>query len=336
MTENPFKDLPRPTAGMMNLWIGPKEIWNARFPIRFSPMNALVRKHFSLLPLTDVKCVSMEETAGFIRYRISINEVADIGIVCLQEMPEGQSTALSIIAPIWNDHEWTQQERMIRKSQPDRDSMKKVMYELASAKHTKRNELLKWQSLVFNVFLQHLLSDQLIEEVGFNLELYVDDIDSFSQVKNVSPQSVKSDLPLNLYEDFIQTALEEIIGESFHQIDGPDETSDLRTSHLEIRGRRVRAAFMLKGKGTKGKLTIKKCGKNGDQIVKLMDTPAELYVIQHIDDIDERVISDLRSKIDLKNHQGTKCQMCIINGADTARILKAYHKINAAETKPCS
>ena len=57
-----------------------------------------------------------------------------------------------------------------------------------------------------------------------------------------------------------------------------------------------------------------------------MDTPAELYVIQHVDDVDERVISNLRGKIDLKNRQGTRCQMCIIDGTDTARILSAYGK----------
>ncbi len=158
-------------------------------------------------------------------------------------------------------------------------------------------------------------------------ELYVDDIDSFSKVREVMPQDVRALVPLNLLEDQIQTFLEEIIGENVHQPDWPGETNDLLTSQLRVNGKRLRAAFILKGRGTSGKLRIRDCGKKGDQIVKLANAPADLYIIQHINEVDEQVIVDLRDKIQLKNRQGTSCQMCIIDGTDTARILKAYSKI---------
>lgn len=158
-------------------------------------------------------------------------------------------------------------------------------------------------------------------------ELFIEDIDSFARARNVSPQEVRVLLPLELSEDQIQTYLEEIVGENFHQQDWGGEINDLMTSQVLVDGKRLRAAFMLKGNGTKGKLTISKCGKNGDQIVRLADAPVDLYVIQHVDEIDERVIYDLKGKMQLKNSKGGKCQMCIIDGTDTARILRAYGKI---------
>lgn len=158
-------------------------------------------------------------------------------------------------------------------------------------------------------------------------ELFVEDIDTFCEARNVQPQDVKALLPLDLSEDKIQTSFEEIIGENFHQNDWGGELNDLVTSHIKVKGQRIRAAFMLKGNGTKGKLTIAKCGQNGDQIVRLVDAPVDLYIIQHVGEIDQRVIFDLKSKVQLKIWERQKCQMCILDGTDTARILRAYEKI---------
>ena len=158
-------------------------------------------------------------------------------------------------------------------------------------------------------------------------EVSIDDIESFEKARDIDPKEAKPLLPLNLAEDQIQIFFEEIIGENFHQGDWGGEMNDLVTSHLRIGGRRLRAAFLLKGNGTRGKLTIAKCGRNGDQIVRLTEASVDLYIIQHVDEIDQRVIYDLRGKVDLKNERGEHCKMCIINGTDTARILRAYGKI---------
>lgn len=166
------------------------------------------------------------------------------------------------------------------------------------------------------------------------IELYVDDIDSFRKVLDVQPQQVKALLPLNLSEDAIQEFFEDIIGENFHQKDWGGEQNDLATSQIKVSGRRIRAAFLLKGNGTRGKLTIAKCGKNGDQIVRLVEAHVDLYVIQHIGEIDQRVISDLRVKVEQKISVGQECQMCILNGTDTARILLAYGKLDRCFQPP--
>jgi hypothetical protein len=162
------------------------------------------------------------------------------------------------------------------------------------------------------------------------IELHIEDIDSFAKAKNITPQEVKPLVPLNLLEDQVQTSFEEIIGENFHQEDCGGEMNDVVSSQVRVGERRLRTAFILKGRGTKGKLTIKGCGKNGDQIVRLVEAPVDLYVVQHVDEIDQRVVYDLKSKVELKNRKGEPCQMCIIDGTDTARILVAYGKIPGA------
>jgi len=152
-------------------------------------------------------------------------------------------------------------------------------------------------------------------------ELYVDEIDSFSKIKKISSSRVKEKM---LSEDFIQTRLEKIIGELYHKKDWGGESSDLHTSHLTINKKRNRAAFLLKGSGTKGKLTIAKCGKNGDQIQRLFKCPADIFVIQHVSEIDESVVEDAKQKTITLRSTNPKAQFCIIDGVDIQRILLAY------------
>ena len=104
--------------------------------------------------------------------------------------------------------------------------------------------------------------------------------------------------------------------------------NDLVSSQIKVGGSAF-GPLSSQRSGTKGKLTIKDCGNNGDQIVRLVEAPVDLYVIQHVDEIDQRVVYDLKSKVEGKQERRT-CQMCIIDGTDTARILVAYGKMPAA------
>jgi len=83
-------------------------------------------------------------------------------------------------------------------------------------------------------------------------------------------------------------------------------------------------AFMLKGKGTPGKLTVGKCGKNGDQILRLVEEPARLFVVQHIDSIDTYVIKLLEIAVGSVARGNKKLYYCVMDGIETARILLAY------------
>ncbi len=164
------------------------------------------------------------------------------------------------------------------------------------------------------------------------MRIFIDNIDTFSNVTNYGPQSVALHLKKNGYfdvsENFIQQSLEEIMKESFHKVDWGGESNDLYTTNLKINGQRVATAFLLKGNGLDVKtMEIRHCGKNGNQILSLVKSPAELFIIQFVGNISESVIEDIRDKVELLRLKGKKAWYCIINGQDTARILKAYDKI---------
>jgi len=92
-------------------------------------------------------------------------------------------------------------------------------------------------------------------------------------------------------------------------------------------GRRRAAVFLLKGRGTRGPLTLKKCGHDGGQVVRLFDLAAELFVVQHVGPVDEDVIRDVEQKTERLRLQGRNAWYCIMDGQDTARMMRAYGKL---------
>lgn len=162
--------------------------------------------------------------------------------------------------------------------------------------------------------------------------LYIDDIDSFAEVTHVTPVDVSDLLTeggfLDLSEEHIQIALEQILNVQHHKKDWGGEINDFYTSNLMFQGRRVPTAFLLKGNGLrKREMHIADCGKNGDQIVRLFDSPAELFVVQFVGNIGEDIIRDVESKFRDRRAQGHNAWFCIIDGQDTARLLLAYDQL---------
>ncbi|MGA2972610.1 MAG: hypothetical protein ABSE39_08325 [Candidatus Bathyarchaeia archaeon] len=154
----------------------------------------------------------------------------------------------------------------------------------------------------------------------------VEEIESFEKARSVDRDKVRRLLPIELEEEKIKQSLAAIVGEEFIQKDWGGEKSDLFTSRLRLRGRRCLAAFMLKGRGTPRKLTIADCGKNGDQILRLVEEPADLFIVQHIREIDSSVVDLLERLVAEKSMGRKKLFYCVIDGVDTARILLAYKK----------
>lgn len=156
--------------------------------------------------------------------------------------------------------------------------------------------------------------------------VYIDDIDSFEKVKKVTPKDVNDLVPLDMSEANIKRSLADIIGEKFVPKDWGGEKSDLYSSQVVLRGKRISAAFLLKGPSVK-KLTIAKCGTNGDQLLRLTKEPAQLFVVQHVGEIDTNVIEMLDTLVrDLSRKKKERFCYCIMDGVDTARVLKAYSK----------
>jgi hypothetical protein len=165
-----------------------------------------------------------------------------------------------------------------------------------------------------------------------DLRLHIDDIDSFSKVSDIKPFEIADCLDSNgrvdLAENVIKKALADILAVTPVKNDWGGEDDDLYTSNLIIHGQRTPTAVALKGRGTKSQfLRIKDCGKNGDQLVRLFQAPAELFVLQYVGEIDENVIKDIEGKAQVLRAHGQQASYCIINGQDTARLLRAYGKL---------
>jgi hypothetical protein len=161
--------------------------------------------------------------------------------------------------------------------------------------------------------------------------LFAEDIDSFRKVRDVNPAAV-ADLLKDGYfdkpEDFVQMALEQILNVSLHKQDWGGEYNDLYIANLILYGARVESAFLLKGNGLRKKvLEIRDCGKNGDQLVRLFESPARVFVIQFVGNISEVIAKDVEGKIGALRAIKRQAWYCLVDGQDTTRILRAYGKV---------
>jgi hypothetical protein len=181
--------------------------------------------------------------------------------------------------------------------------------------------------------LKSILDDDLgkYTDLPIKDQLHVEDIDSFAKVRDVNPSMVAKVLKdgyLDLPEDTIQMALEAILGVSFHKKDWGGEGNDLYTANVIVNGARRPTAFMLKGNGLKNRvMEVKHCGKNGDQVIRLFQSPADLFVIQFVGSISEAVIHHARGEVARLKGQGKGTHFLIMDGQDTARVLQAYSKL---------
>jgi hypothetical protein len=161
--------------------------------------------------------------------------------------------------------------------------------------------------------------------------LYVEDIDSFQKVRDVNPAMVTDFLKngfLSLSEDRVQLALEQILNVSFHKKDWGGEVNDLYTANVVVSGTRRATAFLLKGPGIgKKEMTIADCGKNGDQLVRLFSTPADLFVVQYVGPMADLLVKDVQGKTAELRAQGKAAHFLIIDGQDTARLFHAFGKL---------
>jgi len=165
---------------------------------------------------------------------------------------------------------------------------------------------------------------------GYYEQISVDEIDSFKEAKNVSTDFAASFVPLKITESQIKTWFAEIVGEPFTQKDWGGEPHDLFSNRVKLRGRRIPTAFLLKGPAVKGQLTISKCGKNGDQILRLVKAySARLFIVQFVGNIHPYVIDTLETHVAYESMKGKKLLFCVIDGVDTARIFLAYGKMKA-------
>jgi len=180
---------------------------------------------------------------------------------------------------------------------------------------TKRTRTTSLDDITINVKLPKKLTK--VEKIT------IDDIDSFLKVKEIKFSTNEKDTPI-LEEDF-QQGLQKIINEEGVFKDWGGEIDDLYTNRIVINGKRVYAAFGLKGRGKRGKLTPKNMGTQGDQIQRLFRAPADAFFVQYWSQIDESIIEQMHAFAVAKSVLEDKTiYYGIIDGQDTNRIIKAY------------
>ena len=166
---------------------------------------------------------------------------------------------------------------------------------------------------------------------GNHLEIFVEQIDDFSAIRKFESERRRVDLQKlkNISETQVKTAFAEIIGETNIPKDWGGELSDLFTSRLTIDSQRISTAFLLKGPSKFKPMTPADLGKNGDQIGRLFDEPANLLILQHCHEVQSSVRKQMRA---YAQQMSNPRRFCIIDGYDTLRILKAYGKCGFCES----
>lgn len=150
----------------------------------------------------------------------------------------------------------------------------------------------------------------------------VDDIDSFSKVRKIG---YSGSLPASLSEARFKRGVQKTIGEPGKFKDWGGETSDLYTTRLRIKGKRHAAAFAFKGPGQRGPLVPGRMGKNGDQLQRLFEEDADVFIVQHWREIKPSVIDLMRRLAVAKSvSTGQPIWYGVVDGQDSERLRAAY------------
>jgi hypothetical protein len=153
-------------------------------------------------------------------------------------------------------------------------------------------------------------------------QITIDDINSFANVKTIAPGGY---LPRKVSEKRFKNGVQKILGQKGKFVDWGGEKNDLYSTRLSIGSKRYAVAFGFKGPATKGKLTPKKLGKNGDQIQRLFTSAAQVFLIQYWNEIDESVITQMEQLAIARSvFTGDKIFYGLLDGQDSMRLFRAY------------
>lgn len=150
-------------------------------------------------------------------------------------------------------------------------------------------------------------------------EHFVEDFDEFAKVRDVSaPADVAAMQAVS--ETAFKRALAAILGGQA-PTDWGGETSDFVTTHIHLQGRRVSAAFLLKGPARFAPMTLNHLGKNNDQIFRLAQEPVDVLFVQHSHEVTSPVRATLRA---FAVQPSNARRYCVLDGRDSLRLLQAY------------
>ena len=154
------------------------------------------------------------------------------------------------------------------------------------------------------------------------VRVVLEDIASFAAAHSAGPSG---NLPESVSEAEFKAGVQSILGESGTFQDWGGEKNDLFTTRLSVKGSVLPAAIAFKGPGTRGRLTPKLMGKHGDQIQRLFESDARVFLVQYWAQIDERVAEQMYAFAVAKSVlSGQTIYYGTIDGIDSNRLYTAY------------
>lgn len=161
---------------------------------------------------------------------------------------------------------------------------------------------------------------------GKAIFITIDRIDNFKKVRAIKVDDVPDKLdPDRLRENAFKEGIRLILNEKTKLKDWGGEELDLFTTNLMVDSKRRPSGVALKGPGESGPLTMGKMGKNGDQILRLMEAPIEVAVVQYEGDVAIRLRSELEKLARVKALTEDKnIYHCVIDLVDSYRLRMAY------------
>lgn len=156
-------------------------------------------------------------------------------------------------------------------------------------------------------------------------QVFAEDIREFSAISTVQDVTPEDWMPYMqvLPEKELKNKLCEILGD-IPKPDWAGEQDDHFTAALHLGDTRLTGAFLLKGPSCFEEMQPRHLGKQGDQVYRLAATPAQLLIVQHCHNIGEAV-RDMLRVFAVQPHRPR--HYCLIDGKDSYRLLKAYHKL---------
>jgi hypothetical protein len=216
---------------------------------------------------------------------------------------------------------------IVRQTKKDRDTA----YEMIGFFHANKREILRFAAdpkKLAKLPTKRRLGAMVpkfvtISSAGANVHrITIDDIRSFAKIKGVNGAE---SLNPSLTEAQFKRGVQAIIGEPGQFKDWGGEKSDLYTTRIRIKAKRLAVAFAFKGPGEKGKLVPGRMGKNGDQAQRLFQEDADIFLVQHWREIDPSVIELMRNLAVAKAVTTGKCVWYgVIDGKDSQRLYLAY------------
>lgn len=157
-------------------------------------------------------------------------------------------------------------------------------------------------------------------------EILPEDIDEFKKMSeiDVANENEWMSTMKELSESQVKTAFGKLLSEPTKK-DWGGESDDHFSGSVTFGTRRNSAAFLFKGPSQFREMTLEMCGRRADQIHRMVDSGADLSIIQHAHLVGPVVRRTLRSLAICPGDRRRK--YCIIDGKSTYRILKAYSLI---------